>query len=66
MEAALEDRDAPLALLVVGVHDAVDDRLMGGEDAGLAEEGIDQGGLAMVDVGDQSDVTEPDGRHGRT
>ena len=59
-----EDRDAPLALLVVGVHDAVDPRLVGGEDAGGAQHGIDEGGLAVVDVRDERDVAKGGGSHG--
>ena len=53
-----QDRDAPLALLVVGVHDPVDEGLVGAEDAGGAQHGVDQRGLAVVDVGDEGDVAE--------
>ena len=59
-----EDRDAALALLVVGVHDAVDERLVGAEDAGLAQDGVDERGLAVVDVGDERDVPKSGGCHG--
>ena len=52
-----EDGDAPLALLVVGVHDSVDHRLVGGEGAGGTQQRVDQRGLAVVDVGDERDVT---------
>ena len=53
-----EDGDAPLTLLVVGVHHPVDERLVGAEHAGGAQQGVDQGGLAVVDVGDERDVAE--------
>ena len=53
-----QDGDPALALLVVGVHRALDRRLVGAEDAGLGEQLIDEGGLAMVDVGDDGDVAE--------
>ena len=53
-----EDGDAPLALLVVGVHDAVDHRLVGGEGAGGAQQRVDESGLAVVDVRDQGNVTK--------
>jgi hypothetical protein len=54
-----EDRDALLTLQVVRVHHAVVERLGGmrGEGAGLLEHGVDQCGLAVVDVGDDGDVT---------
>ena len=58
-----EDGDAALALQVVGVHDALGDRLVGAEGAGLAQHGVDQRGLAVVDVGDDGDVE--DGLQGR-
>ena len=51
-----EDGDAALALEVVGVHDALGDGFVGAESPGLAEHGVDQGGLAVVDVGDDGDV----------
>jgi hypothetical protein len=53
-----EDGDAALALLVVGVHDPVDDGLVGGEGAGGTQQRIDQGGLAVVDVRDEGDVAK--------
>ena len=51
-----EDGDAPLALQLVRVHDAVDVLLVGAEDAALLEHGVHQGGLPVVDVGDDGDV----------
>ena len=53
-----EDGDAALALQVVGVHDALDDFLVVAEDAALAEHGVHQRGLAVVDVGDDGDVAD--------
>ena len=53
-----QDGDAPLPLLVVGVHHPIDHRLVGGEDPGGAEQAVDQGGLAVVDVRDEGDVAE--------
>src|SRR6266404_4265212 len=51
-----EDGDAALALKVVGIHDALDEGFVGAEDAGLPEHGVDEGGFAVVDVGDDGDV----------
>lgn len=45
-----EDGDALLALQVVGVHDAVRHFLALVEHMGLLKHGVDQRGLAMVDV----------------
>ena len=45
-----EDRDAALALEVVGVHHALDDDLVRAERPGLAEHVVDERGLAVVDV----------------
>ena len=53
-----EDGDAALALEVVGVHDALGDGLVGAEGAGLAQHGVDEGGLAVVDVRDDGDVID--------
>jgi hypothetical protein len=63
-----QDRDALLALEVHRVHHAIDDGLVRTERSGLAEHRVDQGGLAVVDVGDDRDVshvmTGPGGGHG--
>ena len=61
-----EDRDALLALEVVGVHDALVDVLVLAEGAGLPQHGVDEGRLAVVDVGDDGDVAElgADGHRG--
>ncbi len=50
------DGDALLALEVHGVHDALLDLLIGPEGARLAQELIDERGLAVIDVGDDGDV----------
>ncbi|MNC87941.1 hypothetical protein D3C83_37180 [compost metagenome] len=51
-----EDGDAALAFEVVRVHHALDQVLVRGEGAGLAQQLVDQRGLAVVDVGDDRDV----------
>ncbi len=58
-----QDRDAALALLVVRVHDAIDQSLVGTEHTGGAQHRIDEGGLPVVDMGDERDVTNGGGRH---
>ena len=52
-----ENGDAALALQVVGVHDALGDFFVVAENAALTEHGVDQGGLAVVDVRNDGDVT---------
>ena len=53
-----EDRDALLALEVHRVHDALVDVLVLAEGAGLPQHGVDERGLAVVDVGDDGDVAQ--------
>ena len=53
-----EDGDAALALEVVGIHRALGHLLVVAEGAGLLQQPVDQGGLAVVDVGDDGDVAE--------
>ena len=53
-----EDRDALLALEIHRVHHAVVDVLVLAERAGLPEHGVHQRGLAVIDVGDDRDVSE--------
>ncbi len=53
-----EDRDPLLALEIARIHDPVDDRLVRPEGAGLAEHGVDEGRLAVIDVGDDRDVAQ--------
>jgi hypothetical protein len=52
------DGDALLALEVHRVHDAVIDVLVLSEGAGLPEHGVDQRGLAVVDVRHNGDVAQ--------
>ena len=52
-----ENRDAALALEFVVVHGAFCHAFVGAERAALVQERIDQRGLAVVDVGDDGDVT---------
>jgi hypothetical protein len=58
-----QDRDAALALLVVRVEDAIDERLVLAKHAGRAEHGVDERCLPMVDMGDERDVSNGGGRH---
>ena len=53
-----EDRDALLALEVVRVQDPVVDLLVVPERARLPEHGVDQRGLAVVDVGNNCHIAE--------
>ncbi len=53
-----EDGDAALALEFVGVHDALDHGFVRAEGAALAEHGVDQRGLAVVDVRDDGDIAD--------
>ena len=57
-----EDRDALLTLQVVGVHDALVDvagvGLVRAERARLPQHGVDERGLAVVDVRDDRDVAQ--------
>src|SRR6202000_1664690 len=53
-----ENGDAALALEVVGVHRALRDLLVLAIGAGLLQQAIDQRGFAVVDVGDNGDVTK--------
>ncbi len=53
-----EDRDAAFAFEVVGVEYAGAAQLALAEQARLTEHLIDQGGLAVIDVGDDGDIAE--------
>ena len=55
------DGYAPLSLQVVVVHDPLFDALVVAEDVGLTEDRIDQGGLAVVDVGDDGHIADAAG-----
>jgi hypothetical protein len=58
-----QDGDAALALEIVGVHRAFGDLLVGAESARLLQELVDQGGLPVVDMGDDGDVADIHGGH---
>ena len=53
-----EDGDALLAFQIVGIHDAVRDFFTFVEDVGLLEHGVDQGGLAVIDVRYDCHITD--------
>ena len=53
-----ENRDPALAFLVVRIHDAIDAFLVRREHAGRSEHGVNEGRLAMVDMGDQGDIAK--------
>ena len=53
-----EDRDPLLPLEVARVHDPLGDGLVGAERAGLVQQRVDEGGLAVVDVGDDGEVAD--------
>ncbi len=52
-----QDGDSPLAFQGVGIQDALALEFALAELAALAKELIDQGGLAVVDVGNNSDIS---------
>ncbi len=61
------DRDAALALEVAAVHDALLDPGVVAEHTGGAEDAVDQGRLAVVDVGDDGEIADRlGGVHGRS
>jgi hypothetical protein len=51
-----ENGNAALALQFVRVHDAFDVVLIGAKSAALLQHSVHQRGLAVVDVGDNSDI----------
>ena len=53
-----QDGDAALALEIVGIHRALGHPLVLAEGAGLLQQPVDQGGLAMIDMGDDGDVAQ--------
>jgi hypothetical protein len=61
-----EDGDAALALEVHAVHHAVGDLLVGAERSALAQQRVDERGLAVVDVRDDGDVARRGWRSGAT
>ena len=56
-----QDGDAALALQIVGVHGAFGDLLVLAEGAGVLQQTVDERGLAVVDVGNDGDVTKVHG-----
>ena len=52
------DGDALFALQVHGIHHALVRLLVGAEGAGLAQQAIDEGGLAMVNVGNDGNISD--------
>jgi hypothetical protein len=50
--------DAALALQIVGIHRALDLALVVAVGAGLLQQLVDEGGLAVVDVSDDSDIAK--------
>ena len=50
--------NAALAFQVIGIHDPFRGVLARGQGAGLAQQLVDQGGLAVVYVGDDRDVAD--------
>jgi hypothetical protein len=53
-----QDRDALLALEFVRVEDQLADVLVGAEEPALLQQPVDERRLAVVDVGDDRDVTD--------
>ena len=53
-----QNGDATLFFQIVAIHHSFNHVLVGGEGAGLLQELVHQGGLAVVDVGDNGDITE--------
>ena len=53
-----ENGDAALALEIVGIHRALRHPLVFPEGAGLLQQPVNQGGLAMVDMGNDRDVAK--------
>src|SRR2546425_9755210 len=53
-----EDRDALLSLEHVRIHDQLTYLLVGGEDVRLLQKGVDERGLAMIDVRDDGHVPQ--------
>jgi hypothetical protein len=53
-----QDGDAPLTLLVIAVHGPFLDPLVVPEHVGPLEQGVHEGGLAVIDVGDDGKVAD--------
>ena len=53
-----ENGDPAFAFQVEGIHDAFGDLFIAAEDPTLMQHGIKQGGLAVIDVGNDGDVAD--------
>ena len=53
-----ENGDAALALEIIGIHGALGDALVLAKGAGLLQKAVDQGGLAMVDMGNDGEIAK--------
>ena len=51
------DRDPALALEIHGIHDPIAHMLVLLKGAGLTQKKVDESGLAMVDMGDDADIS---------
>ena len=60
-----QDGDAALALELVRIERPLGNLLIGAKGAALAQHRIDQGGLAVVDMGDDRDVADVHTKNGR-
>ena len=58
------DRDPLFSLQVHGVHDPFIDTLIIAESSALSQQLVNKGSFAMIDVGDDGDVTDVLGVHG--
>jgi hypothetical protein len=52
-----QDRNSTLALQVIGIHYPFSHLLMPSEGACLLQQFINESGFAMIDVGDDGDIT---------
>ena len=53
-----KNRDAALALQLIGIHHALDDLFIGAESAALAKHGVDERRFTVINVRDNGDVTD--------
>ena len=53
-----EDGDAPLPFQIARVHHSLRHLLVDAEHAALAQELVNQGGFAVIDVGDDGDIAQ--------
>jgi hypothetical protein len=55
-----KDRDASLTFLIVGVHDSVDNSSVVAEGTCGSKQSVDKGGLTVINVSDERDVSKRD------